>query len=146
MPLKNLAMERVRITGMERNTIRLNDIQQELENYFYWLIEDVEKKKLNDTDLISYIIGDEKNLLLQKCLTPYWGWRVLQKLEGVASEHPIAQALEQERSHAREMFGAKLSNPLTDMKPEEVVELTAYGFLLWDEIEKEVVVNPIFAS
>jgi hypothetical protein len=110
------------------------------------MIRCVEDISLTDSELLPHLIGEEEALLLeQKCLTTYWAWRVLAEVPlKLATKTPVEWTINEIRSNTRATFREKLNIPVSQMEQKLISELTAYGILLWDSSNNQIVPNPIF--
>ena len=98
----------------------------------YEIISTEEKQGMTDDKIFPFFFGNESELLRQKCLSPYWFWRVI-KRANFKKDHPIKRAISE----------IKGSHPYL---PETNEEAIAFGFKLWNPNTKTVVNNPIFYS
>jgi hypothetical protein len=144
--LYNLAKAKRIETGVNRSTFvqSAKAIEETIQHPLYFLIWNTENIRLTNIEVLPHIIGDETERLTQKCLTDYWAWKVLQEACIIGENTPITHALNEMRSHIKPIYREKLNIPVSQMKQELISELTAYGILLWDGSNNQIVPNPIF--
>jgi hypothetical protein len=134
-------------SGLHRSVvISTSSVIQSIGIHLYPMIDKIENISLTDPEILPHLIGeDEAKLLEQKCLTTYWAWRVLAEVPlKPAAKTPVEWTLNEIRSNTKATFREKLNIPVSQMEQKVVSKLTAYGILLWDGSNNQIVPNPIF--
>lgn len=127
-PLYQLACEQTQKYGVGRSVVMKVDVNYSL----YTLLEEEDRNGLTDDTILNFFFGYETELIKQKCLNPYWFWKVVKDIcFRTETENPVQRAMN--RNSSSLVF-----------EPDSEAEAIAYGFMLWDADKKIVVRNPIF--
>jgi hypothetical protein len=119
-------------------------ITEGLNNPLYRIIKEAEGVSLTDPEILPYLVGAEAELLTQKCPNTYWAWSTLKEACFKNGKTPIEEAITESRFIARHSFRELMDVPIAQMEPKQIVQFTAYGFLLWDGAKNAIALNPIF--
>lgn len=127
-PLYQLADKQKQKYGTTRSLV----IKVEPQYQLYTLLTEEDRIGMTDELILPFFFGDETALIKQKCLNPYWFWKVVRNIcFRTEAENPVQRAINSNSSSV--VF-----------KPDNEAEAIAYGFMLWDADKKTVVKNPIF--
>lgn len=146
-PLQKLAARQVKINELTRSVISTPHVIAENNYPLYLMIKEVEGLSLSDPEILPHVVGQEAaELIGAKCLTSYWLWFVLRNwaLKSQTRDCSIADEIEHTRSRVQSLYSEQWQTSVERMKPAQIAEFTAYGFLLWDSSQQAIVPNPIF--
>jgi hypothetical protein len=141
--LYQLASAQKKETGIYRSFVQ-TPIAQGLNTALYNIIKEAEGISLTDPEILPYLIGNETELLTQKCLNTFWAWLILREACFKSGETPIEEAIAQRCSFTKESYPELTKAPIAQMEPKQIAQFTAYGFLLWDGAKNAIAPNPIF--
>ena len=128
-PLYQLASEQALKNGENRSLVLKVDPGYSL----YSLLTVEDKAEMTEKSILPFFFGDEVGLLEEKCLSPYWFWKVVKESVVISLRNEISIEKTLSRIRASVVF-----------PPTSETEAIAYGFMLWDSRLKLVVKNPIF--